>query len=27
MNAISAATGKPMRTLPLRNPLEALAKA
>ena len=27
MNAIFAATGKPMRTLPLRNPVEALAKA
>ncbi len=27
MNAIHAATGKPMRTLPLRNPLEAIAKA
>ena len=27
MNAIHAATGKPMRTLPLRNPVEALAKA
>jgi len=27
MNAIHAATGKPMRQLPLRNPLEALAKA
>jgi isoquinoline 1-oxidoreductase beta subunit len=27
MNAIFAATGKPMRTLPLRNPVEALAKS
>ncbi len=27
MNAITAATGKPMRNLPLRNPVEALAKA
>jgi len=27
MNAIHAATGKPMRTLPLRNPIAALAKA
>ncbi|MCC6194655.1 MAG: xanthine dehydrogenase family protein molybdopterin-binding subunit [Burkholderiales bacterium] len=27
MNAIHAATGKPMRTLPLRNPVEVLAKA
>ena len=27
LNAIFAATGKPMRTLPLRNPVEALAKA
>jgi isoquinoline 1-oxidoreductase beta subunit len=26
LNAIFAATGKPMRTLPLRNPVEALAK-
>ena len=26
MNAISAATGKPMRTLPLRNPVEALER-
>ena len=27
MNAIHAATGKPLRNLPLRNPVEALAKA
>jgi isoquinoline 1-oxidoreductase subunit beta len=27
LNAIFAATGKPMRTLPLRNPVEALTKA
>jgi isoquinoline 1-oxidoreductase beta subunit len=27
MNALSAATGKPIRHLPLRNPVEALAKA
>ncbi len=27
MNAIFAATGKPMRNLPLRNPVEALSKA
>jgi len=26
MNAIYAATGKPMRNLPLRNPLEAVAR-
>ena len=27
LNAIHAATGKPVRSLPLRNPVEALAKA
>ena len=27
MNAIFAATGKPIRTLPMRNPVEALGKA